>query len=483
MTPGARLQAAVDLLAGIEAGPQPADIVSDAFFRARRYAGAKDRRAIAAQVFAVLRHRARLDWWLARAGGGEPSPRRRLLAALVLVDGMTTAAVASLAGGRGHDLTPLSPEEERLLDALAGPRHRPGSRHVLRQAQDEGVEARQSPHPELVEGCEGPPQVHAETLSGHGIDHPDMPATVRLECPDWLQPSLERAWGAAWIDELTALNAPAPVDLRVNTLKTDRARAITALARDGIDARPTPLSPIGLRLPGRTGLGATRAWRDGLVEVQDEGSQLAALLVDARPGMAVADLCAGGGGKTLALAAAMAWDKRPGGRLVAGDVSAGRLEGLRKRLRRLGLKGIEVHPTALADDAWIAANRQAFDRVLIDVPCSGSGTWRRNPDARWRLSPADIARYRALQRSILATSAALVKPGGRSVYVTCSVLREENEDRVAAFLADASDFAPVAIDALWRRFSDAPIPGPFLRLSPATTGTDGFFVAVLQRHG
>ncbi len=437
MTPGARLQAAVDLLAGIEAGPQPADAVSDAFFRARRYAGAKDRRAVADQVFAVLRHRARLDWWLARAGGGKPSPRRRLLATLVLVDGMTPTAVAALAGGRGHDPTPLSPEEARLLDAMAG----------------------------------------------QGIDHPDMPATVRLECPDWLQPSLERAWGAAWIEELTALNSPAPVDLRVNLLKTDRARATTALARDGIEARPTPLSPIGLRLPGRTGLGATRAWRDGLVEVQDEGSQLAALLVDARPGMAVADLCAGGGGKTLALAAAMAWGKRPGGRLVAGDVSAGRLEGLRKRLRRLDLKGVEMAPTALADDAWIGANRQAFDRVLIDVPCSGTGTWRRNPDARWRLAPADVERYRALQRSILTASAALVKPGGRLVYVTCSVLREENEEQVAGFLEGASDYAPCAISDTWRQFSDAPIPSPFLRLSPATTGTDGFFVAVLQRHG
>ena len=306
-----------------------------------------------------------------------------------------------------------------------------------------------------------------------------MAPWVRDEFPEWLMPRLESLFGPALDAEMTALLQPAPVDLRVNTLKTTRDQARAVLAADGLDAAPTPLSPLGLRLPARTQLTAQGAFRDGLVEVQDEGSQLAALLLGARPGEAVVDYCAGAGGKTLVLAAAM----QNKGRLAALDIDKRRSERAAERLRRAGVFNTTRHVLAAEGDPWVKRRANTIDRVLVDAPCTGTGTWRRNPDARWRLLPADLARLVEHQAAILASAARLVKKGGRLVYVTCSLLAEENEGQIETFLAAHPDFATVPIEDAWADSVGGvcPVQGPHLRLTPARHQTDGFFVAAIRR--
>ena len=430
MTPGARIEAAIALGAGIEATDAPADAVIARFFRGRRYMGSGDRRAVTDRVYGVLRRRARLDWWLERAGLSA-SPRCRVIADLVLVDGLQAAAVAALFDGGRHRPAPLAADEQGLVQSLAG----------------------------------------------HALDEAAMPDWVALEYPAWLDAPLRRQWGDSLGQEMAALNRPAPVDLRVNTVKATRAEAAAALAAEGIAALPTPLSPLGLRLQSRLRLEGVAAFRRGLVEVQDEGSQLVALLAGARPGMTVIDFCAGAGGKTLALAAAMTGDGGGvAGRLIACDASAARLGRMDERLHRAGIKGIERRPPAAEDEA---------DRVLVDAPCSGSGTWRRHPDARWRLDAAGVDALVERQRHILADAAQVVRPGGRLVYATCSLLPAENEEQVRRFLEQGRDFAVVAMAEAWAATigGRCPAAGPFLRLSPAGSGTDGFFAAVLERAG
>ena len=314
-----------------------------------------------------------------------------------------------------------------------------------------------------------------------------MPEAAALEIPEWLAGSLRRQWGDGLQAEMAALNRPADLDLRVNTLKGGRAAAIQSLAADGVEARPTPLSPIGLRVRGRVRLEGAAAFRDGLVEVQDEGSQLVALLTGARPGMTVFDVCAGAGGKTLALAAAM--ENR--GTLIAADTDMGRLKRMKPRLRRAGVSGVEaqVLDETLSPDQkpWPEADLGAADRVLVDAPCSGTGAWRRDPDARWRLTPAELERDLARQRRILAQAAPLVAPGGRLVYATCSVLPAENEDQVEHFLKNHPQFEVLPITRVWAETlgGTAPCPCPecaiYFSLSPAANETDGFFAAVLVR--
>jgi 16S rRNA (cytosine967-C5)-methyltransferase len=307
-----------------------------------------------------------------------------------------------------------------------------------------------------------------------------MPAWVRGEYPAWLEARLAEAFGERLAAEMGALRDEAPVDLRVNRLKANRETARAALAAQGLQARPTPFSPIGLRLPARTPLTAQAAFRDGLVEVQDEGSQLLALLTDARPGQSVVDFCAGAGGKTLALAAVM----ENKGRLVACDVNARRAERAAQRLRRAGVHNVHRRLLEGESDKWVKRHAGSFDRVLVDSPCTGSGTWRRNPDAKWRLTEGELVKLVVLQGRILASAARLVRSGGRLVYATCSLLREENEDQVAAFLVDHDAFAVVPVPEVWAATIGGPAPAddPFLRLTPARHGTDGFFAAVMERR-
>jgi 16S rRNA (cytosine967-C5)-methyltransferase len=307
-----------------------------------------------------------------------------------------------------------------------------------------------------------------------------MPRAVACNLPGWLEPPLVAVYGRHLEDEMAALNAPAPIDLRVNMLKADRGAARRALAGDGIAAEPTPWSPLGLRLKRRAPLSLTAAFKEGLVEVQDEGSQVAALLAGARPGMRVVDFCAGAGGKTLALAAQM----QNRGKLVACDTAAWRLERAGKRLRRAGISNVERRVLSSERDLWVKHHAKSFELVFVDAPCLGIGSWRRNPDAKWRTRPQDLAELVGRQRDILASAARLVKPGGRLVYVTCSLLREENEGQAEAFLADHPEFALVPAARAWAETigGASPAGDDFLRLTPARHGTDGFFVAIFERR-
>ncbi|HEX4261534.1 MAG TPA: RsmB/NOP family class I SAM-dependent RNA methyltransferase [Acetobacteraceae bacterium] len=428
MTPAARIAAAIELLAAIEGAPsRPADAVASDFFRARRFIGSGDRRAVSARIWQVLRERRRLDWWLARIRAA--STARLLVAASLLLEGWTADGVAQAFSGGQFAPDPLDAAERAVARALAG----------------------------------------------RTLDHPEMPEAVHLEVPDFLVSDLRVRFGDALVPELAALLAPAPLDLRTNLLKADRQTARAALAAEGLAAESTPLSPWGLRIATRAPVTAAEAFRTGLVEIQDEGSQLVSLLVDARPGQRVCDFCAGAAGKTLALAAMM--DNR--GTLVACDVNARRLEASVRRLRRAGAHNVERH-LLLPGDKWAKRHARGFDRVLVDAPCSGSGTWRRNPDARLRLDETDVAELVVRQAAILDRAAPLVRSGGRLVYATCSLLAQENEDQVAAFLDRNPGFSSLPPRKVWAL--DLPGEGEHLRLSPLRHGTDGFFAAVLERR-
>lgn len=432
MTPGARYQAVIDLIDNADAADAPLDGVLKRWAREHRYAGGGDRRAIRGLVYGIVRHRRVLDWWLGRSDV-PVNGRSLLLAALVLLDHHDGAALSEAFGAGKYAAAALDDGERALIDAL----------------------------------------------SGQDVHHAEQPRDIRLNYPAWLDPALEAAFGTALEDELAALSAEASVDLRVNTLKGDRATAIALLAEDGIDAVPTPLSPVGLRLPGRLQLGQGRAWRDGLVDVQDEGSQLVALLTDAAPGSAVLDLCAGGGGKTLALAAVM----QDQGRIVACDAAEARLRQIRPRLARAGVTIVVEQVIADETDPWLSGEAGTFDRVLVDAPCSGSGAWRRHPEAKLTLTPETVSEMAALQQRLLGAAAALVRPGGRLIYATCSILPDENDVIVDAFLAHDSTFREVSARDIWSRVAtgDYPCDGDRLMLTPHRHGTDGFFTAVLER--
>ncbi len=310
----------------------------------------------------------------------------------------------------------------------------------------------------------------------------EAPDHVRADVPDWAAPSLARSLGADWVAEGRALAARPPLDLRVNTLKADRARALQALARTG--AVPTALSPVGLRIAAGTrdsrtpNIQADEAYLRGWVEVQDEGSQIVALLAGAQPGEQLLDLCAGAGGKTLALAAAM----RNSGQIFAHDSDRHRLAPIYDRLKRNGARSVQVRPPgpdALADLVG------RMDRVVIDAPCTGAGTWRRRPDAKWKLTPAQLAERAAEQAAILAAGARYVKPGGTLAYITCSLLDEENGAQMDRFAAAQPGFTPLApaLAGLAPEAGGRVRPGPQGRvlLTPLRTTTDGFFLALFRR--
>jgi 16S rRNA (cytosine967-C5)-methyltransferase len=317
-------------------------------------------------------------------------------------------------------------------------------------------------------------------------DRSALPERLRHNLPDWLATTLQAELGDDFWPLVDALNRPAGLDLRVNTIKAKREAVQQALAAAGLDAQPTPHSPLGLRLPGKPALQKQDVYTRGEVEVQDEGSQLLALMAGAKRGEMVVDFCAGAGGKTLAIGAAM----RNTGRLYAFDVSAHRLDALKPRLARSKLSN--VHPAAIAHERDERIKRLAgkIDRVLVDAPCSGLGTLRRNPDLKWRQSPQAIDELTAKQTAILQSAARLLKPGGRLVYATCSLLPQENEAIAQAFSGANKEFTPLpAADILSNLKVEGAAGlcagpasgGEFLRLWPHRHGTDGFFAAVWQK--
>lgn len=317
-------------------------------------------------------------------------------------------------------------------------------------------------------------------VAGRKLNDPAMPENVKLECPPVFEADLRSALGKSFAREMSAaLEAPA-VDLRVNLLKGGIEDAIKRLHWDKIEAKPSPLSPWALRCAAGTNVSASRCFQDGLVEFQDEGSQLAALLCDARPGMQVMDFCSGTGGKTLALAASM----KNKGHIVASDISDVRLARAKLRLKRAGAENAERIKLPDIDGKPMKKFYGRFDRVLVDAPCSGTGSWRRNPDVRWSIHASNIAELAALQSSILERASRFVMPGGRLIYATCSLLPAENDDRVSSFLAKHPEFSQMDAREVWKELSDKPWPcgsDIVLRLSPALHGTDGFFAAILQK--
>jgi 16S rRNA (cytosine967-C5)-methyltransferase len=431
MTPGARLSAAIDVLADIEARRRPAADALKDWGLAHRFAGSGDRAAIGGLVFDALRRRQSAAWLMEEA-----TPRAILFGALKLERGLGPDAIRRLAdGGRFAPAPPTDTEVKALASARLG----------------------------------------------------DAPAHVRGDYPEWLDAKLDAVFGEDRAAEGAALSSRAPVDLRVNTLKGDRATAAAALAH--LHAAPTPWSPIGLRIAlsaeaKSPPIQAEPAFIDGLAEVQDEGSQLAAMLSGARPDETVIDLCAGGGGKTLALAAQM--ENR--GRLIATDADIRRLAPIHARLARAGTGNVEVRTprgaASLLDDVVGQA-----DLVLIDAPCTGIGAWRRNPDAKWRVRPGALEQRIKDQDEVLARAAPLVRRGGRIAYITCSLLAEENGDRVAAFLVAHAAFAVRPVDEMVRalparavEFGAAVlVTAEGLLMTPRRTGTDGFFVAIMTR--
>ncbi|PZO41262.1 MAG: RsmB/NOP family class I SAM-dependent RNA methyltransferase [Alphaproteobacteria bacterium] len=468
MTPAARLAAAASILDRISAGKQPAEAVLKTWGTENRYAGSKDRRAIADHVYKVIRARGRLVW----AMGGREDGRALVIGSLSLIDGLSLEEIEALHSGDGYGPKPLSKQERGRISATAD----------------------------------------------------DIPGWVAAGLPEFVVEDFKNTFGDRWADEAEGLMVPrAPIDLRVNAAKATVDEVAAELREAGLSPEPTPWSAWGLRLSAEPppNVQALEAFKAGRIEIQDEGSQIVCWLAGVRPGMTVVDYCAGGGGKTLGLAmqglaegaarvvqateperiwTPTGWVDGPKaaakpagpveseGRLIAYDVVQKRLDNIRPRLQRAGVTAelIQLGPNGGGVEDMVG---QA-DVVLVDAPCTGSGTWRRRPEDAWRLKPEEVDRMHSLQMGILARAAKLVKPGGRLIYVTCSMLRGENEATVDAFEEDHPTFRPVAIaDAVdsaaitqagQARLIDL-AQGHRLRLSPASANTDGFFAALYER--
>ena len=411
MTPAARLQMTIEILEGLGQTAQPADRFLKAWFRSRRFAGSKDRRAIAQQVFAVQRRRAHFAHRMA-----SDSPR-----ALVIASLLDSAEDPALLFTGGYGPAPLNDAERAAIAATP------------------------SPAPDWVKG----------------------------EYPSWLEEELRRAFGDGLLEEMTAFIGRAPTDIRVNTCKATRDDVIAALNGEGIACGPTPYAPNGVRITGdATHLSKSALFESGAFEFQDEAAQIAAQLCGARPGMRVLDLAAGAGGKSLAFAAGM--DNQ--GEILACDV---RGEALFELERRAARAGATIIKTSILSEGALDQGRGQFDAVFVDAPCSGSGTWRRQPELRWRLTAERLSELMSLQDQLLDQAADLVRPGGRLVYATCSILGCENQDRVAGFQARQPGFQPLNLAQNWPGI--LPGLGQDFRASPAKTGTDGFYCAGFSR--
>ena len=423
-----RVSAAIEILHEISDRHRPASVALADWGRSHRFAGSGDRSAIGTLVYDALRKRGSLAWRM-----GSDAPRALALGALRWVWRLKPEDIAALCDGSQHAPEALSPEELARLGA-----------EDLRAAPD----------------------------------------WVAADMPEWLFAEFKAAFEGRAIAEGEALAARAPIDLRVNTLKADRPRVLKALAK--YKAAPTLFSPVGIRIPApgplekNPNVEAEAAHGRGWFEVQDEASQIAAFLSGAAPRLQVLDLCAGSGGKTLAMAALI----QNTGQIYAYDSDKLRLRPIFDRLRRSGARNVQVLDAG--DEAALADLRGRMDIVFVDAPCSGSGVWRRRPDAKWRLTPEALAERIAEQRRVLTLAAPLVRPGGRLVYATCSVLPSENAEQTRWFLENVPEFAEIAWRGIWQSAPLAPPPevetGSFaLQLTPAGHGTDGFYISILER--
>jgi len=437
MRQDSRISAAIEILETIHAkwaenSRAPADGILSDYLKDRRYMGSKDRGFVAEIVYFILRCGGALEWWLERLQV-ESSPRQIVILTLVLRYQYGRTEINELFNGGKYSPAPLTNPEFRIIDRTVG----------------------------------------------QALIHPDMPDWARYSMPEWLMPLLKRTFGDEMEDAMDALNQEAPLDLRVNTLKCkDRSDLITELDRMQYYGSPTPYSPLGVRIKKRVPVFTTEPFRNGWFEMQDEGSQIVAALVDAKPGQKVIDFCAGAGGKTLAIAAHM----QNKGRILAWDVNESRLNQIRRRIARAGADNIIVHPLESEHDSFLKRHLNSADWVLVDSPCSGSGTWRRNPDLKWRFNKADLLEVLALQKNILHNAARLVVSGGRVVYATCSLFEEENEKQAQEFLVEHPDFEVEQPAQMWNKLVTRGAGlGSYLRLSPHKYGTDGFFAVIMKR--
>jgi 16S rRNA (cytosine967-C5)-methyltransferase len=432
MTPAARLASAVEVLTLIENDRKPASDVLKDWGKSHRFAGSGDRAAIAGLVYDTLRRKSSSAFLM-----DDATPRSLAIGMLRRERGLDPETVARLTNGSQHALAPLTDAERKRYN---------------------------------------------------GASMDGAPSWIAGDYPEWLEPQMQASFGETRVEEGAALASRAPLDLRVNTLKSDRKKAEAELS--DLEAKPTPWSPWGLRIAlspdsKSPGIHAEPSFIKGGIEIQDEGSQLAALLAGAKPGQTVLDLCAGAGGKTLALAAEMGGK----GKLYATDADKRRLAPIYERLERAGAGLVEVL-TPRRDGDELDALMETCDLVLIDAPCSGTGSWRRNPDAKWRMRPGALDQRRKQQAETLDKAVTMLKPGGRIAYITCSVLDEENGAQVRDFLGRHTGFAVVppakVADALGTEAdafrAAAKLTAEGLLMTPLRTATDGFFVSILRHQ-
>jgi 16S rRNA (cytosine967-C5)-methyltransferase len=443
MTPAARLQATIELWDLLWHDPKmqhlPMDKIVGDYLRNRRYIGSKDRRDIAARIYGVMRHYARLTWWIEKCDADTQNPRLYILTYEILINKQAVDSFEDLFTGEQHTPDALTQAETDAINQLS-------------------------------------------TIAKDGINDPQMDVSILCECPAEHYDDLKGIFGDDTQEELLAMTQQAHLHLRVNTRRANRIKVKSALEKEDIQTTEGEISAQALRLRDTAQLSQSEVFKKGWIEIQDEGSQAIALACAAQPGMQILDYCAGGGGKTLALADVM--DGK--GRIVAMDNNTRRLVRGKNRYIKADIHNVELR--SLEDERhrkWIKRQKDKFDVVLVDAPCSGSGTWRRNPDLRWRTQtqPA-LSDTVALQQDILGRVAAYVKHGGALVYATCSLLTRENEGQIEAFLKNNPDFRIESLEPILTQPENAQTiftTDGFMRLTPHRHGTDGFFAARLVK--
>lgn len=408
----------------------PVDILLHRYFREHRFIGSKDRAYISELFYFIIRNLSTLEWWCMQRG--DISARLLVIAALVFLKNKKSNDMESLFSGERFAPEKLSPDEKAFI------------KHLSQQA----------------------------------LLQEEMPDYVRFNVPQWMLDTIRQSLGNNWEKEIRALSDEAPVDIRANTLLVTRDDLLALLTKEGFSVAPCPRSPVGIRMKKRAPIFTSNYFKQGFFEMQDEGSQLVSLLLDAQPGERVIDFCAGAGGKTLAIAAQM----KNKGRILAWDTSQKRIDQMPERLRRAKVDNVQRHLLTSENDPFLRRHENSADAVIIDAPCTGSGTWRRNPDLKWRTTENDLAEIISVQKKILHHASRLVKQGGRLLYVTCSIYEQENEQQVEAFLSHSKKFKVVTKSKIcFKLFPEASGEDGMIHLTPHKDGTDGFFAALLHR--
>ena len=438
MRSAARLASVIEILEKVEDENLNIDHLLIRYFKQRRYAGSKDRRQIRERIYRIVRNRFKLEWWLQEVIEERYTSRLLVLSDLAFFEFCSQTELDEIFNGAANNPERLSQKEKEIYQALVG----------------------------------------------KDICHVKMPTNVKFECPDWIFAKLEPVFGGELEKCLVGLGEEASLDLRVNALKKiTREQVQILLEKFDIKAEKTKYFPFGLRIHSRRRIDQIKLFRDGLLEIQDEGSQIISMLVDAKPGMQIVDFCSGAGGKTLAMGSFMA-NK---GRILALDTSLTRLDKAALRIKRAGLHNVERRLIGGEADPKLKRLAKKFDRVLVDAPCSGIGTWRRDPDIRQRLNRTNLETMVQMQQKILTAAARLVRPGGRLIYATCSLIPDENEKQIENLLIKRNDYSIVSVKDIWSKLDPkiekwrGIVNDNMMRLTPHQHGTDGFFISILER--